>query len=306
MHSSLDGIRYNVGVFTNISEDHIGPGEHPNFEDYLEAKLRLFPASDTACINLDAAVADRVLAEARASRRVITFGTCVGSDVRGYGIRREGGLTRFHAAWSGFDGEFALSMPGLFNAENALAAIAAARALEMPPKNIRSGLLRARVPGRMETYSSTDGMVTAIVDYAHNLLSFETLFASIRKEYPDRDVVSVFGCPGGKTPLRRKHLGTIAGLYSKKVYLVPDDPDYESANDISGEIAVYLYAQRCPYELVGERGTAIQTAILELKRPTVVLILGKGNEAWLKIRGRFVACPSDGEYVREALKPKIG
>lgn len=301
-YGRVDGIRYNIGIFTNISEDHIDSGEHPNFEDYIEAKLRLFDMSDIACVNLDADMVDRVLAAASASQKVITFGTCADADVRGYGIRKEDGLICFRAVCSDFDEEFALSMPGFFNVENALAAITAARALNIPLKYIRSGLLRAKVPGRMEIFTSRSGMLTAIVDYAHNKLSYEKLFASIQKEYPNCDIVSVFGCSGGKTRLRRKYLGTIAGQYSKKVYLVPDDPDYESADDISKEIAAYLDLQNCPYEIIENRGMAIQKAIMGTKSPTVLLILGKGNEAWIKDHGKDIPYPTDAEYVRETLK----
>ena len=154
----------------------------------------------------------------------------------------------------------------------------------------------------MEIFTSRSGMLTAIVDYAHNKLSYEKLFASIQKEYPNCDIVSVFGCSGGKTRLRRKYLGTIAGQYSKKVYLVPDDPDYESADDISKEIAAYLDLQNCPYEIIENRGMAIQKAIMGTKSPTVLLILGKGNEAWIKDHGKDIPYPTDAEYVRETLK----
>ena len=94
-------------------------------------------------------------------------------------------------------------MPGLFNVQNALAAIAVCEGLGIPEQCIYVGLMKARVPGRMEVYQNADGRITAIVDYAHNRLSFETLFQSVKEEYPGKRIVTVFGCPGYKAYDRR-------------------------------------------------------------------------------------------------------
>ena len=110
-----------------------------------------------------------------------------------------------------FDETFSLTMPGLFNVENAVAVVAAATLLNIPLEYIKSGLHRARSSGRMDLYTSADKRVTAVVDYAHNKLSFEKLFGSTREEYPDHDIVAIFGCPGYKAYIRRKDLGLIAG-----------------------------------------------------------------------------------------------
>ena len=91
---------------------------------------------------------------------------------------------------------FSLTMPGLFNVENAVAVVAAATLLNIPLEYIKSGLHRARSSGRMELYTSADKRVTAVVDYAHNKLSFEKLFGSTREEYPDHDIVAIFRMPG--------------------------------------------------------------------------------------------------------------
>ena len=85
----------------------------------------------------------------------------------------------------------------------------------------------------MELYASRDKEKIAIVDYAHNKLSFEKLFSSMQAEYPDYDIVSVFGCPGKKALVRRRDLGTVAGRYARKVYLAAEDPGYEPVADIS-------------------------------------------------------------------------
>lgn len=301
-YNRVDELTFDVGVFLNISEDHISPIEHPDFEDYFASKLKMFAKTKTALVCTNSDYLDRILSEAKAAQQVITFGTKAGSDIYGYNIRKEGQQILFDVKCDRFDETFILTMPGLFNVENALAAIAAAYVFEIPLEYVHSGLLRARSDGRMEAYHSADNQVVAIVDYAHNKLSFEKLFDSTRKEYPDYDIISIFGCPGKKALLRRRDLGTVAGMYAKKVYLVAEDPGAEPVAEISADIAQYVAAQNCPYEMIEERGKAITKAILEVTTPTVILITGKGNETRQKYGTQYLDCKSDVEYTKLALE----
>lgn len=301
-YDRVDGITFDVGVFLNISEDHISPIEHPDFNDYMESKLRLFAQTKTACVNLDSDECDRIMEAAKAAGQIVTFGTHQQADIRGYGIRKQGMDTVFHVVCDRFDEEFVLEMPGLFNVENALAAIAIAYVKNIPVEYIRSGLKRARSSGRMELYHSKDHNVVAIVDYAHNKLSFEKLFASTMEEYKGRRIITIFGCPGKKAYIRRRDLGTIAGKYSSKVYLVAEDPGYEAVEDISRDIAQYVSAQNCPYEMIEDRGEAIKKAVLETTEPTVILITGKGGETRQKYGSEYIDCPSDVEYTKKSIE----
>lgn len=303
----VDGMRFDVGIFLNISEDHISPIEHADFEDYLSSKMLMFAKTKTAVVNLDADCMERILRESRAAEEVITFSTKdEQADYYAYQIRKEGKSTKFMVRCRDFDEEFALTMPGLFNVENALGVIAAAVKLGIPPEYIHSGLLRARSSGRMELYESKDGRILAIVDYAHNKLSFEKLFSSVREEYPEYRIVSVFGCPGKKALTRRRDLGTVAGQYSRKVYLTAEDPGYEPVEDISADIAQYVAAQGCPYEMIEDRGEAIRAAIESAEGKTVLLITGKGGETRQKYGSQYLDCPSDVEYVLRYLKEYDG
>jgi UDP-N-acetylmuramoyl-L-alanyl-D-glutamate--2,6-diaminopimelate ligase len=200
-----------------------------------------------------------------------------------------------------FDEEFVLTMPGLFNVENALGVICAAVKLGIPTEYIHSGLLRARSSGRMELYASKDNEILAIVDYAHNKLSFEKLFSSMKEEYPDYAIIAIFGCPGKKALIRRRDLGTVAGQYAKKVYLCAEDPGYEPVEEISKDIAQYVEAQNCPYVMIEDRGEAIKTAIDEAEGKTLLLVTGKGGETRQKYGSEYLDCPSDVEYVLKYL-----
>lgn len=298
-YDRVDQITFDVGVFLNISEDHISPIEHPDFNDYFESKLRIFAQTKTACVNLDSDESGRIMEAAQAAGKVITFGTDKAADIRADRIRKKGMDTVFQVSCDRFDREFVLEMPGLFNVENALAAIAIAYALDIPVEYMYSGLKRARSSGRMELYHSQDHKIVAIVDYAHNKLSFEKLFESTLEEYKGRRIVTIFGCPGKKAYIRRRDLGTAAGKYSDKIYLVAEDPGYEPVEDISRDIARYVEAQGCPYEMIEDRGEAIGKAIMETTEPTVILITGKGNETRQKYGSEYIDCPSDVEYTKK-------
>ena len=293
------GVRFDVGCFLNFGEDHISPVEHPDLEDYFQSKLKLLAQCDTACVNVGTDRAERVLEQARQAGRVITFGLDKRGAVYGYDIVKDGDGQRFRVRCERFDGDFSLAMPGRFNVENALAAVAACLALDIPEDYIRSGLRKVRVDGRMETYTGADGKVTAIVDYAHNAMSFETLLSSVAREYPGHALTVVFGAPGGKAQIRRKSLGEIAGRYAGRVILTEDDPGPETVADICREIAAHVGDTPC--ETIEDRGAAIEAAILGAKPDAVVVIAGKGHEATQRRGTERVPCLSDAALVRRVL-----
>lgn len=294
------GIEYSVGCFLNIGEDHISDIEHPDFDDYFSSKLKLFLQCDIACVNLDSDHAERILAEAKAHcRRVITFGTKKEADIYGYDVSVNKRDITFNVACDSFDKEFKLSMHGLFNVENALAAIAISYGLNIPLEYIYSGLKKAQVAGRMETFSN--GRVNVIVDYAHNKMSFESLFASTDREYPEKKITIVFGCPGKKAFNRRRELGEIAGKYADKVIITEEDAGEESVMKISEEIASYVRKGEADCEIIPDREEAIMRAICEADEDTVVLITGKGRETRQKRGIKYVDTPSDVQLVKKYL-----
>lgn len=302
-HRTL-GTRFAAACFLNIGTDHISPIEHPDFEDYFQSKLKIFAQAELACVNLDCDHADRVLEAARQNcRRVITFSRRdPNADVYGCQICKQGNGIVFQAASPSLSGEFRLTMPGLFNVENALAAIAICEGLSIPREAVYLGLLRARVPGRMEVYTSADGDVTAIVDYAHNRMSFETLFRSVKEEYPGRRIVTVFGCPGKKAFDRRRDLGEVAGQYSDLVVLTEEDSGEEDTIAICKEIAGHAAAQGCACRIEPNRGEAIRQAVLSCTQSSIVLITGKGAETRQKRGLEYIDTPSDVAYAEAFLR----
>ena len=298
------GIKYDEAVFLNISEDHISNIEHPNFDDYFESKLKIFKQAKVACVNLNMDNIEnllKVLDYAKNADKIITFGTTRNADIFAYNIEKKGLHTSFKVRTPYFNNKILLTMPGLFNIENALAAIAVAVAMKIPYKNIYEGLKIARSSGRMELYTNKDKKIIAIVDYAHNKLSFEKLYESTKQEYPDKKIITVFGCPGGKAQLRRRDLGRLAGIHSDISYLTAEDPGPEDTIAICEEIASHIKEENGKYKIIADRGEAIKKAILENPN-SVVLITGKGNETRQKYGKKFLPCLTDTEYAQEALE----
>lgn len=296
------GVLFDVACFLNVGEDHISPIEHCDFDDYFESKLKLFKQCRTACINMVADHMQEVCNAVDPSARIVTFGTEPAADVYGHRIiSRQDGID-FDVVTPDFEKTFRLGMTGLFNVENALAAISICWALGIPTDSMYLGLLAARVPGRMELFTGEKSGVLAIVDYAHNRMSFDRLFRSSIKEYPDRRIIAVFGCPGKKALARRQELAEIAGRYSSKIYITEEDAGEEDLGAICREIAGHVRKTGCPYEIELDRGEAIRKAIGEADAKTVILITGKGRETRQKRGVEYIDCPSDVEYVTKYLK----
>ncbi|MEG2348436.1 MAG: UDP-N-acetylmuramoyl-L-alanyl-D-glutamate--2,6-diaminopimelate ligase [Clostridia bacterium] len=306
-YNRLDTVNFAIGVFLNISIDHISPIEHEDFEDYFASKLKIFKQTKVACVNLDADFADRILLKAKEdSKKVITFSVKdKQADIYAYNVHKDGFNTVFNVKTPNYSKEFVLTMPGLFNVENALAAIAVSFVLSIPEKYIYAALKIARSSGRMEVYHTKDEKIVAIVDYAHNKLSFEKLFESSKLEYPGRKIVAIFGSAGKKAYIRREHLGTVAGMNADKIFLVAEDPGFEPVEQISNDIALFIKKYMQNYELIEDRGEAIKKAIEEATSTnvkTVILITGKGNETRQKYGDKYLPCTSDVEYVKMYLK----
>ena len=192
-------------------------------------------------------------------------------------------------------------MPGLFNVQNALCAIAVCLTLGIPTEAIRKGLVTARAAGRMEVFTSRDSRVVALVDYAHNRMSFGALYDSVAKEYPDKTVITVFGCPGGKAYLRRKDLGELSGKHSALVIITEEDSGEEPFARIASDIAANIEAEQGRYVICEDRGEAIRLAICENGSDKIILITGKGRETRQKRGTLYIETPSDVEYVERYL-----
>jgi UDP-N-acetylmuramyl tripeptide synthase len=253
-------------------------------------------------VNTDVAYAEVTLSYARkAGCRVITYGSHPTDDVSCSHVRVSADEIAFTVVTKDFTDDFAITMPGLFNVQNALSAIAASIALGIPVSAIKKGLRHARAAGRMEVFRSENDRVVAVVDYAHNRMSFEALYDSVSKEYPGKKVITVFGCPGYKAYLRRKDLGELSGKHSSLVYITEEDSGEEPFESIAADIAKNVAAENCPYVILEDRGEAIRRAVCEGDDDRVILITGKGRETRQKRGTLYIDTPSDVDYVRTSM-----
>lgn len=296
------GVDLACAVFLNIGEDHISPIEHPDLEDYFASKLLIFRQTQTACINMDCDQADRVAQAAAVCSNIITFSQKDSSaTVYGSSLRKEDGNIRFHVRTPRYERDLTLPTAGLFNVENALAAVAVAECYGLSADCVEDGLRQAFVPGRMEQYQSADGQLTVIVDFAHNGMSLETALRSIRTEYPDREVTVLFGCTGGKGLDRREGMGRIAAQLADRIILTEDDPGPEEVPDICADIGRYISEYDKEYTIIPDRAAAVKAALEGATRPAVVLLAGKGNETAQKRKDGPVPCLSDGQLTQRFL-----
>ena len=299
-YGRISGLELDHAGFLNISEDHISSIEHRDFEDYFSSKLKIFAHARHAYLNLDADYQDRLFQAAQACEWRTSFSMKEPADYRGrLGADRRTGFELFvqHA-----DEEvlFQFSNLGAYNAENALLAIAMAGESGRSLSQMVDPLAHVRIEGRSECFECLDGGVVAMVDYAHNRLSFEMLFDEVDQLFPEYQTIAIFGAPGVKAQNRRKDLGEVAGQRMDLSILTLEDPKDEDPQKICEEIAHYVKQAGGAYRIIVDREEAVRTAFQiarkaweEQGRKSLILILGKGTEPTHTIRGREVEIPSD-------------
>ena len=285
--SRVYGMDFDIGMFLNIGEDHIGPLEHTDFEDYFSCKLQLMEHCRTAIVNREMDHAQRVLTFGKLETADLDDDDCwILRDIQ----KEEQGFT-FTTSHGLAQDSWRIRMAGRFNVENALAAILAAKALGVDDQSIREGLLQNEVQGRMNLFEK-DG-VTVLVDYAHNFLSFQKLYESLKADYPGQRIVVVVGCPGGKAQLRRRDIGTLSGQNADYLYLTAEDPQFEDVRSICEEIASFVKPYGTPYEIIEDRAQAVEKAITTAQKGDVIVLAAKGEEVYQKVRGEYVYYESD-------------
>ncbi len=297
----VDGMTFDYGVFLNVGEDHIGPLEHVDFEDYLSCKLKFVENCKTMVINADTDYFDRIKAVAdKHCENVITFGDKGSADYIISNVQKLQLGFEFELTYKGITEEYEITMPGRFNIENSVAAIIISKQIGASYEDIILGLKETKVMGRMNLFEGKD--ITIIVDYAHNYVSFKKLYESVKLDYPNRRVTVLFGCPGGKAHLRRRDIGMLSGEYADYIYITAEDPQYEEVLNICEDIANFVKPYNKPYEIIEDRETAVRKAIAEAKAGDVLLLTGKGEEFYQKVRGEYVYYASDFELAKECLE----
>lgn len=299
------GLSLSVACFLNIGNDHVSPVEHPNFEDYLASKLRIFELADRAVVNLATDHAYEVMAAAlQTGTAPETYALAdPAADVYACDVAPadHGMIFTCHVpAWSR---EVFLSLLGEHNVEDALAAVACAQALGALGAGDLDALADVRVPGRMEVRPTADGAIVTIVDYAHNDISYQRFFDTVDEFFPGAYKVAFFGVSGGKALDRYRDLPAIGSARADYVVLTSDDPGPEDPAELCHKIAANLvpgtaFVEEPDREMACE--LAFARAMVHVKQNggrAVVCALGKGAETEMRIGQRDVPFEPDGAHL---------
>ena len=207
------GIEFEIGIFTNLGEDHIGPNEHKDFEDYKRCKGILFTQCKLGIANIDDKWFEDVFRFATC--KVETFGFSEKADLRAVDVEhvsRPGYLGMKYKVEGLMDFDVEIDIPGEFSVYNSLTAIAVCRHFDVPVETIKKALKVAKVKGRIEMIKVSDDFAL-MIDYAHNAMSLESLLHTLRDYNPGR-IVTVFGCGGNRSKTRRYEMGEVSGKLS--------------------------------------------------------------------------------------------
>lgn len=299
------GIRYRTAAFTNLYEDHIAPNEHPDMEDYISCKLRIFDCCDTGILNVDCAVADRVVSYCEGKVELITYGIDGDADFTAKNLRpeRRGHVTGtvFELDSEYYKGDIFVALPGKFNVYNALCAIVTAYREGIDINAVKTALGNISVPGRMQPVENNFG-VNILVDYAHNAAALESVLKTL-KEYTEGRIITVFGCGGNRARTRRFEMGEVSGNLSDFTIITSDNPRNEEPDAIIADIITGISKTDGKYEVESDRSKAIRLSVNMAKEGDTVLIAGKGHEDYQIFADETIHF-DDCEHAREAVEER--
>ena len=290
------GIRFACRVFTNLTQDHLD--FHGTMEDYYRAKRLLFDADGgPAVVNVDDAYGRRLAAEVDA----LTFGIeSADADLRARDVRFDVGGASFTVETPDGSLELTTRLPGLFNVQNALAALGGARALGVPQETARSALASAaRVPGRFEPVEEGQDF-GVLVDYAHTPDSLENVLRAARELTGGRLHV-VFGAGGDRDRGKRPLMGEVAARLADRVIVTSDNPRSEDPEEI---IDAIMGGAGSTAERELDRRRAIARALEEAGPGDVIVIAGKGHEQGQEFEAGRKEPFDDVTVAREALRAR--
>lgn len=278
------GFVFDIGIFTNLEPDHIGPNEHESFEEYMYCKGLLFKQCKVGIVNADDSHCEQVLQGHTCA--VERFGFSDKADIMASGLSliRDKGMLGVDFKVSGImNFEVEVATPGRFSVYNALAAIATCRHFNVAEDDIKRALLAAKVKGRIEMVKVSDHF-TMLIDYAHNAMSLKSLLTTLREYEPHR-LVCLFGCGGNRSKLRRYEMGEISGRLADLTIITSDNPRFEEPQDIIEDIKIGICKTDGKYVEILDRKEAIRYAIEHGEEGDIIVLAGKGHEDYQEIKG---------------------
>lgn len=296
------GFTFDIGIFTNLSPDHIGPNEHDDFNDYLDCKAALFKQCKTGILNCDDEHFEDVIKGHTCE--VETFGLSDKAMLKAQNLRLIKTPGELGVAFNtvGLKNiEVNVPTPGRFSVYNALTAIAICRHFEVSDEDIVEALKQSHVKGRIEIVP-INKPVTLLIDYAHNAMSLESLLSTLREYEPNR-IVTLFGCGGNRSKLRRYEMGEVSGKLSDLTIITSDNPRFEKPLDIMADIRTGIEKTTGKFVEICDRKEAIAYAIDNGEEGDIIVLAGKGHEDYQEIEG--VKYPMDERVlIKEILEER--
>jgi UDP-N-acetylmuramoyl-L-alanyl-D-glutamate--2,6-diaminopimelate ligase len=281
----VDGMTFEIGIFTNISPDHIGPNEHTSFEEYLHCKSLLFQKCRKGILNIDDPHMNDILKDHTCT--VETFGFSEKADFRAEDMElfHEKGVMGVNYKVTGkVNFDVKISVPGRFSVYNSLCAIAVCAHFNVKTEDMQKALLNAKVKGRIEPYPASD-RYTVLIDYAHNAMALESLLTTLKEYNPGR-IVTIFGCGGNRSKERRFEMGEVSGRLSDFTVITSDNPRFEEPEAIIADIVTGIKKTDGKYVTITDRKEAIKYALSHAEDRDVIVLAGKGHEDYQEIRGK--------------------
>lgn len=283
-HNRLAGITFDVGVFTNFSDDHIGGAEHKDLAEYLYCKSLLFRQCRHTAANIDDKNWEKITRDAKG--KILKYGFSPSADLvaKNEHLLSDKGFIGVHFETDGIKKlSLDVGVPGKFNVYNALAAISAVSFFDVPDDAIVSGLKAAKVKGRVEPVK-VPGHYTLLIDYAHNALSMENVLTTLRQYNPHR-LITMFGAGGNRPKVRRYEMGEVSGRLSDLSVITEDNSRFEDVMDIIEDIKVGINKTGGKYVVVPNRKDAIRYCMEIAQDGDIIVLAGKGHEDYQEIKG---------------------
>ena len=277
------GCDFNIGVFTNFSEDHISEKEHPNMEDYFNSKLKLFEMCRIGFINAD----DFHVAKIKKMNlpcEIKTYGIDNACDLLAKDITVTNSSVDFKVKIGTRNERVKTGIPGRFSVYNSLAAISVATKFGVTAEEIKEALIDVRVPGRSELVPNKKEL-TIMIDYAHSPESLQNILLAV-KSYTRGRVISVFGCGGDRDPGKRPQMGEISGNIADFTIITSDNPRTEDPEKIVKQIEEGTKKTKGKYITITDRIEAIKYAIDMANKNDIIVLAGKGHETYQEINGK--------------------
>ena len=277
------GCDFDIAVFTNFSQDHISPKEHPDMKDYFESKLKLLKMSKVSYVNADDLMVAKI-PKMLPDEKISTYGIDNFCSLLAKDITITNSYVDFKVKIENRNERVKVCIPGRFSVYNALAAICIAKEMNCSSENVKTALEEVRVPGRSELVDNKKEL-TIMIDYAHSPESLENILSAV-KSYTRGRLISVFGCGGDRDSGKRPLMGEISGRIADYTIITSDNPRTEDPQKIVDQIEAGMKKTTGKYEVVVDRTQAIEKAIKMANKRDIIVLAGKGHEPYQEINGK--------------------